>query len=155
MLPEALLFLTLLAAGQAQYGKPAASHTHSQTTCPWLTQGSASRLLDGNVSTKVSLSDTGEGFCRFVQEGSHDTLQLIVSKGPVASCPGGSKALRGVGNQAALCRAPGPQSGAGSMVSGRVRDVHFTVTQISRSQKSPVQTDALEQVAEQVAGNLF
>jgi cell division protein ZapA (FtsZ GTPase activity inhibitor) len=46
------------------------------------------------------------------------------------------------------------------MVSGRVRDLHFTVTLTSSGQKSAVklpdvQEDALEQIAEQIAGNLF
>jgi hypothetical protein len=46
------------------------------------------------------------------------------------------------------------------MVSSRVRDLHFTVTLTTREQKSQakpadLQDDALEQIAEQVAGNLY
>jgi hypothetical protein len=164
MLHRTLLFSLLLAnstaAVQAQYGKPSAplsdSRSRSQTTCPWLTQGSASRVLGGDVSTKVSVSDTGEGSCRFLREQrSPDTLKVLVSKNALASCPAESKELKGIGNQAAMCRVNGVE-----MVSGRVRDLHFTVTLTSREKKSPVklpdvQEDALEQIAEQIAGNLF
>jgi hypothetical protein len=164
MLHRTLLFLLLLAYStavvQAQYDKPSVppsgSKARSQTTCPWLTQGSASRVLGGDVSTKVSVSDTGEGSCRFLREqSSPGTLKVLVSKSALASCPAESKELKGIGNQAAMCRVNGVE-----MVSGRVRDLHFTVTLTSREQKSPVklpdvQEDALEQIAEQIAGNLF
>jgi hypothetical protein len=168
MLHGALLFLLLLAsstaAEQAQYDKPvipqSAPHARPRTPCPWLTQGSAARLLGGDVSIKVSVSDTGEGSCRFVQEGSHNTLEILVSNAALTSCPTGSTGLQGIGNQAAKCNAPGSHSGSGYMVSGHVRDLHFTVTQTARGQKRPVklsavQQDALEQVAEQIAGNLY
>jgi hypothetical protein len=46
------------------------------------------------------------------------------------------------------------------MISGRVRDLHFVVTLVSGMKRVPAssaeaQDDALEQIAEQVAGNLF
>jgi hypothetical protein len=46
------------------------------------------------------------------------------------------------------------------MVSGRVRDTYFTLTHTALGQKRPVklsdaQGDALEQIAEQIAGNLY
>jgi hypothetical protein len=164
MLHRTLLFSLLLvnstAAVRAQYGKPSVPQTgsqaRSQTTCPWLTQGSASRVLGGDVSTKVSVADTGEGSCRFLREPrSPDSLKILVSKNALASCPTESKELKGIGNQAAMCRVKGVE-----MVSGRVRDLHFTVTLASRGQRSPAkspdaQEDALELIAEQVAGNLF
>jgi hypothetical protein len=154
MLLQTLLFLLL----QAQYGKPAipqnSSPARSQTTCPWLTQGSASSLLGGDVSINVHVSDTGAGSCRFLRP--HDSLEILVSKAALASCPTGSIALRGIGNQAARCS----HSGGVDMISGRVRDLHFTVTRTAHGQKRPVklpdaQQDALEQIAEQIAGNLF
>jgi hypothetical protein len=166
MLRPTLLFLLLLTssapAEQAQYGKPIApqngSPARSQTTCPWLTQGSASSLLGRDVSIKVDVSDTGEGSCRFLRP--HDSLEILVSKTALASCPTGSIALKGIGNQAARCKAPGSHSGGGDMISGRVRDLHFTLTRTAHGQKLPVtlpdaQQDALEQIAEQIAGNLF
>lgn len=172
MLHRALLFCLLvapsLAGEQAQYGKPnlpqagsqTGSQARSQTTCPWLTPGSASKMLGGDVSMKVSLPDTGKSFCRFLQEGSHESLEIFVSKDALASCPAGSKALTGIGNQAARCKAPGLHSGGADMVSGRVRDLYFTVIHASRVMKRPVklsdgQEDPLEQIAEQIAGNLY
>jgi hypothetical protein len=168
MLHRIPLFLLLLAssvaAEQAQYGKPSVpqsgSPARSQVACPWLTQGSASKLLGGDVSIKVYLSDTGAGSCKFLrQEGSHDSLEILVSNAALASCPTGSPELKGVGNQAARCKAAGSHGG-GDMVSGRVRDLHFTVTRTSHGQKRPVkipdvQEDALEEIAEQIAGNLY
>jgi hypothetical protein len=166
MLRPTLLFLLLLAssaaAEQAQYGKPSVPQSgppaRSQTTCPWLTQGSASGLLGGDVSIKVYVSDTGEGSCRFLRP--HDSLEILVSNTALASCPTGSTALNGIGNQAARCKAPGSHSGGGDMISGRVRELHFTVTRTAHGQKLPVklpdaQEDALEQIAEQIAGNLY
>ena len=46
------------------------------------------------------------------------------------------------------------------MISGRVRDLHFVVTLVSGLKKAPAssaeaQDDALELIAEQIAGNLF
>jgi hypothetical protein len=46
------------------------------------------------------------------------------------------------------------------MVSGRVRDIYFTVTHTAHGEKRPVtlsdvQQDPLDQIAEQVAGNLY
>ena len=168
MLHRTLLFLLLAystAAVRAQYDKPSVpqsgSQPRSRTTCPWLTQGSASRVLGGDVSTKVSVSDIGEGSCRFLREQrSPGSLKILVSKRALASCPSQSTELKGIGNQAAMCRVKGAHSKDVEMVSGRVRDLHFTVTLTSRGQKSPaklpdVQEDALEQIAEQIAGNLF
>jgi hypothetical protein len=94
------------------------------------------------------------------EQSSPGTLKVLVSKSALASCPAESKELKGIGNQAAMCRVPSAHSKGVEMVSGRVRDLHFTVTLTSRGQKSPVklpdaQEDALEQIAEQIAGNLF
>jgi hypothetical protein len=169
MLHRTLFFLLLLAssavAQQAQYGKPGVPQSgpqaRSQTTCPWLTQGSASTMLGGDVSVKVSVSETGKSFCRFLrQQGSHNSLEILVSKAALVSCPAGSTALKGIGNQAARCKAPGSRSGGVDMVSGRVRDTYFTLTHTALGQKRPVklsdaQGDALEQIAEQIAGNLY
>jgi hypothetical protein len=89
------------------------------------------------------------------EQRSPDALKILVSKNALASCPTESTKLQGIGNQAVRCRVKGLE-----MVSGRVRDLHFTVTLTSSGQKSAVklpdvQEDALEQIAEQIAGNLF
>jgi hypothetical protein len=96
MMHKTLFFLLLLAsyavAEQAQYGKPgvrqSGSQARSQTTCPWLTQGSASTMLGGDVSVKVSVSETGKSSCRFSrQQGSHDSLEILVSKAALVTWP--------------------------------------------------------------------
>lgn len=158
---RSLLFVLLavcsLQAQQTTYSKPTSPHPGSlapaQPACLWLTQGSAARFLGSDVSLKLSSPEAPKRFCRFVQQPSQDSLEIVVSKGALASCPAGSTALRGIGNQAAKCKGPGAHA---EMVSGRVREFFFTVTHRSLTRKTiDAQDDALEQIAEQVAGNLF
>jgi hypothetical protein len=152
-----LLAASSLAAQQAPYSKPAGQNPPSavsqQPACLWLTQGSAEKYLGGDVSLQLSSPDTPKRFCRFVQQQSQESLEIRVSKDALLSCPAASAALRGIGNQASMCKAPGAH---GEMVSGRVRDFFFSVTHSSRTKKTSTgQDDALAQIAEQVAGNLF
>ena len=161
----ALLFPTSLAAQQAQYGTPAAPHkvspARSQKSCPWLTEGSAAKALGGDVSVTVNVADTGEGSCKFTrQQDSSDSLDILISKAALPTCPAESTKLVGIGNEASLCKPPGSHSEAVEMVSSRVRDLHFTVTRASRRLKSTTkstdaQEDVITQIAEQVAGNLY
>lgn len=88
------------------------------------------------------------------------TLEVAVSKAALPTCPPESLQLKGVGNQAALCKFPAAHGPAGELISGRVRDQYFTVTidfakQKSQSQSIEMREDLTEQIAEQVAGNLF
>src|ERR1700761_6768021 len=126
MLAHAVIAVALLisfsAAAQTQYGTPGASksspHAH---LCPWFTQGSAERVLEGDVFATVTVSDTGEGSCKFSrQSNSHDFLEILVSKGALPICPVQSKSLRGIGNQAARCKAAGVRNEPAETVSGRV-----------------------------------
>ena len=157
-----LCFLISSAAmAQTQYGGTAKpdSMPHTGTGCPWLTEGSAAYALGGEVSITVKVAE-GEGTCSFTrQQAPADSLEIAVSKAALAPCPPGSIALKGVGNEALTCRHGGPHGGVIEMISSRVRDSHFTVT-IARQAKSAAkpddpQNDALEQIAEQVAGNLY
>src|ERR1700761_6531668 len=124
-----LLLASSLAAQQAPYAKPGgakATATGPQPpSCQWLTQGSAERYLGGDVFLKLSSPDVEKRFCHFVQPQSRQSLDILVSKKPLTTCPAGSMLLRGVGNQAAMCKA---RSAKGDMVSGRVRDSFFTIT---------------------------
>lgn len=66
----------------------------------------------------------------------------------------------GIGNEAFRCRISGTHGATSEMLSGRVRESWFTVILSVRGQKhaagSPdAPEDALEQIGEQVAGNLF
>lgn len=139
------------AAPQAQPAPPAA--------CPWLTQGSAARVLGGDVSVTVTVTNPGEGACRFSRGNSPtESLEILVGAASSTACPENGAALTGIGNEAVRCRLPGAHGAMAEMVSGRVRDVHFAL--ILREHKRPPrssdeQDDPLEQLAEQVAGNLF
>jgi hypothetical protein len=84
----------------------------------------------------------------------------MVSKAALPGCPADSIPLRGIGNEAVLCRYPGPHGEAIQMVSSRVRDQRFTVTITTRGREKTVkaqeaQDDPIARVAEQVAGSLF
>jgi hypothetical protein len=164
-----LLLFSSAALAQTQYGsapvKPG-SPVPTGAGCPWLTAGSAARTLGGEVSVTVKLSEMGEGLCSFSrQQGSPDSLEILVSKAALPMCPPDSTALKGIGNEALSCRHGGAHSDSVEMISSRVRDLHFTVTLTTRAQKTSAKTadaqsadpqnDALEQIAEQVAGNLY
>ena len=165
MLNHGLLWLLLVsgAAAQTQYGTaPKAGPTaHARTGCPWLTQGNAAWALDGDVSVTVNVSNIGEGSCVFSrQQAPSDSLEILVSKSALPACPPESGTLKGIGNEAATCRPPASHGESREMINSRVRDLHFTVTRASRRQKSTAkltdaQDDELEQIAEQVAGNLY
>jgi hypothetical protein len=166
-----LLFLLLVstATAQTQYSVPPASPSGSQggsqnpakPGCPWLTRGTAARALGTDVSATVTMANTLEGACRFSAEpGSPDYLEIQVSKAVLPGCPAGSPELKGIGNQATRCVPPGSRGHGIEMVSSRVRDLCFTVTLSLRGQKNTAkstdgQNDALEQIAEQVAGSLY
>ncbi|HTY82867.1 MAG TPA: hypothetical protein VMB19_01545 [Silvibacterium sp.] len=160
-----LLFAPALVA-QTQYGsaaKPGSTGpmTHTRTGCPWLTEGSAAHALGGDVSVTADVSDMGEGICKFARkQGSTDFMEILVSKAGLPACPPGSVALKGIGNEALTCRHGESRGDSVEMINSRVRDFHFTVTLTVRGQKGSSksddpQNDALEQVAEQIAGNLY
>jgi hypothetical protein len=142
------------AANAAPHGQPS-----PPTACPWLTPGSAARVLGGDVSVAVTVTKPGEGACRFSQAGQPmDSLEIDVGGSSNTACPEDGTRLTGIGNEAVRCRLPASHGATGEMVSGRVRDVHFTL--ILRGQKRPSRfsderDDPLAQLAEQVAGNLF
>src|ERR1700679_4217224 len=127
-----LLLLSASAAGaQAQYGTPSVPHstsqTQSQTSCPWLTEGSAAKALGGNVSVIVATTNVDDGSCKFVrQQDSTDSLKILVSKAALITCPAENIRLQGIGNNAARCKLPGSHKEVVEMVSSRVRDLHFT-----------------------------
>ena len=130
--------------------------------CPWLTEGSAAAALGGSVSATAQVSESGEGFCTFSREqgDSKVMLKILVQRAVQPSCPTGSAKLKGIGNEAVMCtERPSPEESVEKIVS-RVRELHFTVS-ITIHKQSPRSPDmsppegALEQLAEQVAGNLF
>ncbi len=127
------------------------------TDCPWLTRGTAARALGGDVSLVVSLSDTNNGSCKFVrQQEPGDFLEIVVGKADPAGCPDESPKIAGIGNWAMRCKASASHDEAAEMILSQARDTYFTVKLTLHVWKSdPQQSDELEQVAEEVAGNLY
>jgi len=154
-LVASLLALMTVAAHAQSSARPAAP-----TICPWLTQGTAAKALSTQVSVSVSISDSGQGVCNFSsKEDAATSLKIEVSKTALPSCgPDGMK-LRGIGNEAVRCKLAGPPDQTVEMINGRVRDRNFSITiHVRATQSQPQQdpqNDALEQLAELVAGNLF
>lgn len=137
-----------------------ASASSAATTCPWLTQGSAATALGGGVTATVQIAESGEGSCTFTRrDGPKEVLRIVVSKAPLESCPAESAKPKGIGNEAALCKVQRSPNEAVELLVSRVRDLHFTVSLSVHGGESPTGAsqaeDAVKQIAEQVAGNLF
>jgi hypothetical protein len=166
MFSRYLLLALLAAMAPAQSIMPAmavqsAVPVPTPAICPWLTEGGAARAVGGEVSVTVKVSEAGEGSCIFSRsQAPAASLRIEVSKMPLLSCSAGSAKLKGIGNEAMRCKLAGSADPDAEMISGRVRDLHFTITLNTGVKKGPsksttTQADALEQIAEGVAGNLF
>jgi hypothetical protein len=117
------------------------------STCPWVTEGSAAKVLGGEVHAILNVANPTQGTCTFVKTARpQEQLKVLVGAGNIPSCPAGSAKVIGVGDQASRCRLPH----SAQMISGNVRAVDMAIT-LSGNQPD----DALQQIAEQVAGNLF
>jgi hypothetical protein len=160
ILVRSLPLCWLAVAGMASYAQ-SPGREPSPVACPWLTQGSAARVLGGEVSVSVNLSGENDGWCSFTRKQEPEAfLKIEVSKSALLSCSADSKALKGIGNEAKRCRVAGPGDQDADRISSRVRDLHFNITLNLRAKQSPsgptgAQEDVLELAAEQVAGNLF
>jgi hypothetical protein len=151
------VFLSLFVLSPRAFAAPAPS------SCPWVTQGSARAALGGSVSATVQVLESGEGSCTFTrQQGAKDTLKVAVARTvlPSASCPAESPKLKGVGNEAVLCKVQGAPGELAEMLISRVRELHFTVSVSLHSEGSQTADqgraeEVVKQIAEQVAGNLF
>jgi len=119
----------------------------ADATCPWLTEGSAAKVLGGQVHVILNVANPTQGSCTFVKTARpQEQLEVLVGAGNVPSCPAGSAKVIGVGDQASRCHLPH----SAQMISGSIRTVDMAIT-LSGNQTE----DAIEQIAEQVAGNLF
>jgi hypothetical protein len=131
-------------------GYPPPPPSSSETSCPWLTEGSAANALGGKVRVILSVASFTQGTCTFVKtEDPQDQLKVFVGAGNVPTCPAGSAHVVGVGVQASRCRL-----GSTQMISSRVREINLAITVSTRKSGDPAE-GAIEQIAEQVAGNLF
>jgi len=118
-------------------------------------------MLRGDVAVTADVSDSGEGSCKFSREqGPPEILEIVVRKAVLPGCPADSVTLRGIGNEATMCRHAGSNGEVVQMVSSRVRDHHFIVTVTSRGHEKAAnaqdaQDEPIARIAEQVAGSLF
>ncbi len=131
--------------------------------CPWLTKGSAARLLGGVVSLQTSLTDQPGGSCIFsrAQGVLTYTLRIEIRKEPIAvACAAESTRVIGIGNEAVRCRTARSPSETVEIMASRLRDLFFTVELVTHGPQKlamslEAQRDAVNQAAEQVAGNLY
>jgi hypothetical protein len=131
-------------------GYPPVPPKSSEAACPWLTEGSAAGALGGKVRVILNLASSTQGTCTFVKtEDPQDQLKVFVGAGNIPTCPTGSARVTGIGVQASRCRL-----GLTQMISSRVRETNLAVT-VSTSKSGDPTNGAIEQIAEQVAGNLF
>jgi hypothetical protein len=133
----------------------------SGPVCPWFTERSAVTALGGDVRVTLALATGSQGVCTFnKQQSPEDELKVIVGGNNVPSCPPGSAKVVGVGTRANRCRMTASQGEVQEMIGGAVREKNFAVIIAMRADPSASssprpKTDILQQVAEQVAGNLF
>jgi hypothetical protein len=145
----AVFFAISLSAQNYPTKKPPSSLPSSSaaTTCPWLTEGSAAKVLGGEVHVILNVASPTQGTCTFVKTARpQEQLKVLVGAGNIPSCPAGSARVIGVGDQASRCHLPH----SAQMISGNVRAVDMAITLSG----NPTE-DAIQQIAEQVAGNLF
>jgi hypothetical protein len=137
------------------------SASRAEPVCPWLTQGSAAAMLEGDVSAVIKLTPPEQGSCAFtLQQGATTyVLEVVVESTPRTTCPPASAKLPGIGNEAVACRLQRSPNEFVDVVSSRVRTLYFTVSLTIRGTTLPPtpldkQRDIVERAAEQVAGNL-
>jgi hypothetical protein len=136
--------------------------------CPWLTTGSAAKILGGDVTMLVRASGNFEGSCRFTRQTGEamEALEILVGKADTHSCPEGSPKLKAIGNEAVQCKRSIATGQEIYTIAGRVRNVYFAVTLtnvagaiLDRSAEvrpaDPYSASPLERLAEQVSGNLY
>ena len=155
------LLLAQLALGQDYSApkKPSADPVPSpkpSAQCPWLTQGSAASALGGEVHVSVIVVSPSQGTCSFVRQdlpAAH--LKIFVGPASIPSCPQASERAVGVGTRASRCRVSASTGDSTEMISGAVRQTGLAIL-LGRSKTDPrAKRDLLEELAEQVAGNLF
>src|SRR5271170_4151367 len=144
LLSTAFLAVSLSAQSYPAKKPPSSS---ADAACPWLTEGGAAKVLGGEVHVILNVASPTQGTCTFVKTARpQERLEVLVGAANIPSCPAGSARVIGVGDQASRCHLPH----SAQMISGNVRTVNMAIT-LSGNQSD----DAIQQIAEQVAGNLF
>jgi hypothetical protein len=138
------------------------------TPCPWVSVGSVANVLGGDVKMVVQTAGNWNGSCRFTRQIGNvaQTLDILVGKTNAHLCPEGSQKLNALGNEAVQCQRRISPTQEADTIAGRVRDVFFSLTMTNVAEATrersedgrptdPFGASPLEQLAEQVAGNLF
>lgn len=137
-------------------------HASASTRCPWITQGSVSAMLGGDVIAVVDAADSSTGSCHFTkqQDGSAFSFDVSVGLPGVQSCPANSEKLVGIGTGAVECSVSHSANDVAEQIDGEVREQRFEAV-LSRKGKRPSTAqrqslrEDLRRAAEQIAGNLF
>lgn len=153
--------LLLITAGSL----PLVAQSHAR--CPWLATGSAVTALGGDVTVTANSENNWQGSCHFTRQVSSPAraIDIWVSKVDRHPCPSGSAKIKALGNEAVQCQLS-ISGQAAETIAGRVRETWFEVTMIGGAEPASKPSDArhpddrygatmLEQIAEQVAGNLY
>jgi hypothetical protein len=140
-----------------------AALAQSPQTCPWLTRGTAAKILGYDVTYSAHSDSNGNGSCRFAAVSDPSlTIEILVGKSDTHRCAEGAKPLPAIGNQAVLCSYRDANGHQAQTVSGRVRDAWFviTLTMPLASAETPAEPgylpipSSIGFLAEQVTGNL-
>lgn len=136
-------------------------------SCPWFSSGSAQAVLGGPVLANLQVEGNAQGSCEFTSQpgGNTRTLRILAGKADTHACPLGSPQLKALGNEAMQCRFTDAQRNRWDVIAGRMRDVFFVVSMSNVPDAAaapsaegrladPYSASILEQVAEQVVGNL-
>lgn len=132
----------------------------AQQPCPWLTVGTAEALL-GETATVSVHGSSHQGDCEFHlgRADSHNSegmLKILVGAQPFKECAAGDH-LTGIGQDSMHCEMKDSAEHV-EAVRGRVRSSYFLITlrrKITSQRTEVAFRQSLEQIAEEVAGNLF
>ncbi len=158
---RSFVLLFLIACSTAAVGQEGA-------TCPWLTSGTAAKLLGSDVTVAAQVEGSWAGSCRFMRQRGDSAAAIVSLVGPAVAqpCAQGSTKLKALGNEAVQCQRTAPAAQPSDIIAGRIRNVYFVVTMTNvatatrREPADPRLADAygasaLERAAEQVVGNLY
>jgi hypothetical protein len=154
----ARLFLLLVIAA------PSAAVAQSSQACPWLTAGTAAKILGAEVAITAHSDSNWSGFCRFVTSTAPAaSIEILVGNTDTHRCGAGATPLTAIGNQAVLCSVQDANGRLVQTVTGRVRDAWFVVTlalpatagEHAQAPGDATSAPAIEFLAEQVTGNLY
>ena len=136
--------------------------------CPWVSSGTAERLLGGEVTLIAHVAENAAGSCSFVRkEGARGaSIKIVVGPTDTHPCPQDSLQLKALGNEALQCRHSVSPSQQSDQIAGRIRKVFFVVTMTNipgATTQEPTDprlanyfsASPIERLAEQVVGNLY